>query len=558
MAEYADAQAQRPAQRSAPATTPVSMLVRRLERLEQLRQPYEQVWADCFDHSFPIRGSGLVSTSNLTAQQALDRKAKLLHGVATEAGRTLAAALVSGAVPSSSVWALLSVSNADDEGKSWLEQAGKQLHEEVHASAFDAAVYECAQDMVGAGWFALYIDQDRDAGGFQFEQWPLSQVYASSTKAHGLIDTVFRKYTLTAEQCVREFGDAGVSQTTLKKSVEEPDAPICLCHAIYPRTPYVVNARLAKNLPIASCHFEVETQHRLRESGYHEMPVIVPRWAVIPGSVYAIGPMFDALPDARQLNELMRMDAMNAELAIAGMWIAEDDGVLNARSMKVGPRKVIVANSVDSVKQLSAGGDWQLAEARIIALANSIKRVLMADQLQPQDGPVRTATEVHVRVGQIRQLLGPIYGRLQAEWLAPMVERCFGLMYRAGLFGEAPQSLGGGSLKVKYNNPLARAQRLEDVAAIERLNGDLIGLANLGQVAPGAVAALDVIDFDANVRTIVEGLGVPMKNTRNAEELAQFRDARAKQQAAQQQQAKQSEMQTMAADAAMQRAAKAA
>lgn len=536
----------------------VSMLIRRLARLEQLRQPHEQVWLDCFDHSFPIRGSGLQSGNPLTAQQALDRKARLLHGVATDAGRTLAAALVAGAVPSSSVWALLAVSGADDEAKAWLEEKGKQLHEEVHASTFDAAVYECAQDMVAAGWFALYIDEDREKGGFTFDQWPLAQVFASSTRAGGPVDTVFRKYSLTAEQAVREFGDTGVSAVVLKKSIEEPDSPVELCHAIYPRTPYVVNARMAKNLPVASCHFELETHKMLRESGYHEMPVIVPRWAVIPGSVYAVGPMFDALPDARQLNEYIRMDTMNAELAIAGMWIAEDDGVLNARSMKVGPRKVIVANSVDSVKQLSAGGDWQLADARITGLANAIRRVLMADQLQPQDGPVRTATEVHVRVGQIRQLLGPIYGRLQAEWLAPMVERCFGLMYRAGVFGQAPESLGGGSLKVKYNNPLARAQKLEDVAAIERLNGNLQGLAALGEVAPGATAALDVIDFDANIRTLVEGLGVPIKNTRNADQLQAFRDARAQQQEQAQQQAKQSEMQTMAAQTAMDRSVKAA
>jgi hypothetical protein len=128
------------------------------------------------------------------------------------------------------------------------------------------------------------------------------------------------------------------------------------------------------------------------------MPVIVPRWAVIPGSVYALGPMYDALPDARQLNEYIRMDTMNAELAIAGMWIAEDDGVLNPRTVKVGPRKVIVANSVDSMKQLSAGGDWHLADERIQQLHGAIRRILMADQLQPQDGPAMTATEVHVRV----------------------------------------------------------------------------------------------------------------------------------------------------------------
>ena len=169
-----------------------------------------------------------------------------------------------------------------------------------------------------------------------------------------------------------------------------------------------------------------------------------------------------------------------------------------------------------------------------------------------------TATEVHVRVGLIRQLLGPVYGRLQAEYLAPLAERCFGLAYRAGIFGIAPQSLGGQNLKVKYNNPLARAQRLEDVAAIERLDATLLAQAKLGEVVPAAAAALDLVDFDEKLRTTIEGLGVPMKVTRDADNLSAFREQKAQAQAEQQKQAQQQEMQTMAAQGMVDRAVKAA
>lgn len=536
----------------------IDALGKRLSRLKQLRAPHETVWRDCFDHSWPIRGSGLDGGQPLDAQQAMDRKAKLLHSAATDSGRTLAAAIVSGATPSSSVWALLNVSGADGEGKRWLDEKGKQLHEEVHASNFDSAAFECAMDMVAAGWFALYVDTDRDDGGLTFTQWPMAGVFCGTTKAGGTVDTVFREYTLTAEQAVLEFGIEKVSPDTAKKAEADPDATVTICHAIYPRSIYMPGAKLAKNLPIASCHFEVGAKAMLRESGYHEMPVIVPRWAVIPDSVYAVGPMFDTLPDARELNEFLRMDRMNAELAIAGMWIAEDDGVLNPRTIKVGPRKVIVANSVDSMKQLSAGGNWQLADARVAQYHAAIRKMLMADQLQPQDGPAMTATEVHVRVGMIRQLLGPIYGRLQAEYLAPLVERCFGLMLRAGQFGMVPESLGGQNLKVKYNNPLARAQKQEDVAAIERMTGNITALANLGATVPAAAAALDKVDFDATLDVIVEGLGVPLKVMRTDEQLGAFRKARAEQQAQQAQQAQTQQMQTMAAETAMQRSVKAA
>jgi head-to-tail connecting protein len=534
----------------------INALAKRLERLKTLRVPHEQVWRECFDHSFPIRGSGLQGNA-LSAQEALNRKARLLDGTATDAGRTLAAAIMSGLTPANSRWFQLEVPGADDEGERWLDQKGSQLHQEIHASTFDAAAYECCLDIVGAGWFALYIDAD-DAGGFRFEQWAMAGVYATTTKAGGLVDTVFREYTLTALQAVTAF-PGQCSERVTKQALEEPDAPVTLCHAIYPRATFAVGAKMAKNMPIASCHFEVEAKKELRESGYQEMPVIVPRWMVIPDSVYAVGPMFDALPDARTLNEMKRMDLANADLAISGMWIAEDDGVLNPRTIKVGARKVIVANSVDSMKPLSQGGNWQLADERIAQLQASIRKILMADQLQPQDGPAMTATEVHVRVGMIRQLLGPIYGRLQAEYLQPLITRCFGLMYRAGVLGQAPQSLQNRSFTIKYISPLARAQKMEDVGAIERLHGNLLQLVELGaQGVAAASAAADVVNFDENMRTLIEGLGVPLKNSRTFEEVQQMRDQRSQQQAQAQQQAQQQQMQTMAADTAMKRSLKAA
>jgi hypothetical protein len=120
------------------------------------------------------------------------------------------------------------------------------------------------------------------------------------------------------------------------------------------------------------------------------------------------------------------------------MWIAEDDGVLNPRTVKVGPRRIIV-NSTESMKPLLTGADFNVAFTAEERLQASIRKIMMADQLQPQDGPAMTATEVHVRVALIRQLLGPVYGRFQAEYLQPLVERCFGIAFRAGVFLPPPR-----------------------------------------------------------------------------------------------------------------------
>jgi hypothetical protein len=257
-----------------------------------------------------------------------------------------------------------------------------------------------------------------------------------------------------------------------------------------------------------------------------------------------VGPVMDALPDARTLNELCKMDLAAGDLAIAGMWIAEDDGVLNPRSVKVGPRKIIVANSVDSMKPLQSGSNFQYAETKIARLQASIRKILMADQLQAQDGPAMTATEVHVRVALIRQLLGPVYGRLQAEYLQPLITRCFGIAYRAGVLGQPPQSLAGRNYSIRYISPLARSQKLEEVTAIDQYVA--------GAMAAAAVdpSVMDNVDLDEAQRIRGDALGVPSAVIRSKADVSARREQRAADAQAAQQQEQQAAMQQQAVQAA--------
>ena len=60
-------------------------------------------------------------------------------------------------------------------------------------------------------------------------------------------------------------------------------------------------AKLVKNMPFASVYVHVKTKQIVKESGFNEMPVIIPRWSVIPDTSYAIGPFYKVLPDSEEL-----------------------------------------------------------------------------------------------------------------------------------------------------------------------------------------------------------------------------------------------------------------
>lgn len=485
----------------------------------------ETVWRDCFDYTFPIRGSGLGGATQ-TANSGQEKQARLQDGTAADSANILASNIMAGLTPSNALWFALDVGDETDEERRWLDESAELLWENIHASNFDSEAFEACLDIVCAGQFALFVDEDRQRGGLAFQQWHLSSVYVGSTRADGVIDIVHREYKLTAEQSATEFGADALPEKIRKCLESAPDTEFDFIHAIYPRTAYAVGARLAKNLPIASCHVLAENGTIVRESGFHEMPVILPRWLRVPGSVYAVGPMYAALPDVRQLNELKSMELAAADIAVSGMWLGIDDGVLNPRTVKLGPRKIVIAADKDSLTPLQTGANFELSDLMCAKLQAAIRKVLMADQLQPQDGPQMTATEVHVRVEMIRKLLGPIYGRLQAEYLKPLVERCFGLAYRAGIFRPAPESLRGRAFSVRYVSPMARAQKLDGVIAIEQV---FAAAAQLEAVAPGT---MDNLDAQKALELIVEGRGAPQAIRRTVEQVDQLRAEREQRQKA--------------------------
>ena len=507
-------------------------LLKRLDALKSERQPHETTWSDCFMWTDPVRASGLngLLTNASEISQAV---AKIFDSSAIDAKRILEASIMSGMTPANSQWFKMQVNGEDDDSRRWLDESSETLWENIHDANFDSEAADCISDMSGAGWFALYIDEDQEKGGLYFEHWPIAQCFISSSKRAGAIDTVYRPYKLTASQAVTEFSKPGDNLPAIitQAAQSEPDKKFEFVHCIEPRDVHVVGALRSKNMPVASYMLSCEGKQVVRESGYQEMPVVVARWKKIPSSFYAVGPVLDALPDIRTINDIVRMEYANLDMAISGMWIAEDDGVLNPRTVKVGPRKIIVANSVDSMKPLQPSSNFQLGDARIQTLEAKIRKTLMADQLQPQDGPAMTATEVHVRVDLIRQLLGPIYGRLQAEYLQPLIARCFGLAYRAGVFSPPPAALAGRNFNVQYQSPLARAQKLEEVTAIERYMGDITVMAQVD------ATVLDTVDMDEASRATGQGLGVPDRIIRTPEQLLDFRKRKqqAQQASAQQQ-----------------------
>lgn len=512
----------------------------RLSQLKSARSQHESHWAECYKYGAPERQQSFGAGSAEQSQREQER-ADLYDSTAADSLQVLVSMIMNGVTPANAIWFKAQPDGIDDlsvltEGERWLEDVAQFMWRNIHAANFDSESFETVTDVVAAGWGILYTDIDRvEGGGYVFESWHIGNCFIGSTRADGRIDTIYREHEMTAETMVNTYGEANCHTSVVTKAQTEPDAKFKLLHVIQPRKEKGAG-QLNKAMPFASYHIDISNSLIMKESGYHEFPCAVPRLRRLPNSVYGNGQMSIALPDAKTANELMKNTVRSADLQLGGMWIAEDDGVLNPHTVRIGPRKVIIANSVDSMKRLDDGTSFQIPEYLLTQLQGGIRKKLMADQLPPVGSQQMTATEIHTRVELIRQMLGPMYGRLQTEYLQSILDRCFGLALRSGVLGNPPEELQGRNLSFKFVSPLARSQRMEEVTATEQY------VATLGQFAQTDQTILDNVDFDAVAIFVGNGRGVPQSIMRTADEVRELRENRQKLQEEQAQAQQQQQM----------------
>src|SRR5690606_8862836 len=136
--------------------------------------------------------------------------------------------------------------------------------------------------------------------------------------------------------------------------------------------------------------------------------------------------------------------------------------------------------------------------------------------------PNQTATEVLARQEEKLRLMGPHLGRIQSEFLDPLIDRVFGMLVRAGRIPPVPRALAElPDLKIEYVSPAARAQRAAEGQAIVQALQALMPLAAVKS------DVFDIVDADAAARAIADAFGAPASLMRPASEVAAARAANA-------------------------------
>jgi hypothetical protein len=340
--------------------------------------------------------------------------------------------------------------------------------------------------------------------------------------ANGQVDNVYRRMRIKGESLMRQWPDAVIPEELQKKIDQKPTDDLDLIEA-------TVLDQKRGDYCYHVIHKESKTE--LVYKRMNESPWIVSRYAKVAGEIYGRGPLITALPDIKTLNKTLELLLKNASLAIAGVYTAADDGVLNPNTVKIIPGAIIpVARNGgpqgESLKALPRAGDFNVSQIIMNDLRMSIKRILLDESLPPDNMSARSATEVVERMKELSQNLGSAFGRLINETMIPLVTKILKVMDERGLI-DLPLKVNGLEIRVSAVAPLAMAQSMEDVQSV-------LQYAQIVQQA-GPQAQM-TIKMDAMMDYIAEKLGIPQKIRNTQEERAMMTQqmAQAAQQVAQQ------------------------
>jgi len=515
---------------------------KRLDKLEADRGTWESHWQEILDYVMPRKAE-----ITFLRSRGEKRTEVLFDSTAITANNLLAASLQGTLTSPSLPWFSLKLRD-DDANKIrdiqiWLEDTARRMYAVFNESNFNTEVHEMYLDLCSVGTSAIFVEEANEGflqGGLHFNTLHIAEYFIQENST-GRVDTLYRKYKMTARQAVQEFGEKNIG-TKIKEAVKaKPDTQFNFIHAVEPTPDYErsVGMKAKTKLPFHSCHVCFEDKMVVRVGGYNEFPYLVPRWSKATGEIFGRSPSYNALPDIKTLNKAVEIGLKAWAKAIDPPLLVTDDGVIGR--VRMTPAGITVVRSDTAIKPLQIGSNWQITDLKENQLRTAIRQAYYSDQLQLQEGPQMTATEVQVRYELMQRLLGPTLGRFQTEFLNPLIERVFGIMMRADALMPRPSEMEGRNMDIEYVGPLARSQRMEEAIAVERLYQLAMQVV---QVDP---TVMDVIDHEQAIRMRATLLGVPKTVLRGEDEVAEIREQRA----AAQQQAQEQAMAQQQADTAL-------
>ena len=382
-----------------------------------------------------------------TVPSADDDVATLYDATAADAADNLAASIYTLLTPPESMWLQL-------VGESELSQnadyATTVLRANLNDSNFYTTIHQCYMDLVILGTACLFMAESPigASSAFTFTAIPINDIAI-------LPNAVFHTTSMPACEVMEKY-PTWTPPANLRDTIQrDPETPLKLVQSL-------VGTEFTAWLDVGG-----DIENNIVATGTFETnPYIIFRWSVSSGELYGRGPVLRALPDIKTANKVVELVLKNATIAVSGIWMADDDGVINLQNINLTPGAIIPkAVGSSGLTPLTSGADFDVSQLILKDLRERIRHALLADRQGLLSDKEMTATEIMARNADMMRILGATYGRLLHEFIRPLCDRGLQILARRGLI--APIQLNSDA-ELKYIAPIAQMTATETV-----LGGDL-------------------------------------------------------------------------------------
>ena len=494
--------------------------LQRYEKAKSHRQLFENLFDECYEFALPQR-EGFTKLS--PGQRRDDR---IFDETAVVGVQEFASRLQNGICPNFARWADF-VAGSEVEGidedriNNELDEVTEYVFEIIQNSNFGQEAHESFLDLaVGTG--CLLVEEGDAINPVRFNAVPLPQIVLENGP-DDRIDHVYRERELRMRDLPIAYPKAVLSVDMASKVMNQPDRKCKIIEIV---------CRLYDKPNVERHAFYVVTKedgellYEEEFEGAGSNPFVCFRWSKAAGEVYGRGPLVNSLSAIKTTNLTIELVLENAQMAISGIYQMDDDGVINTDTINLIPGTIIPKSPTSSgLQPIRAAGSFDVANLILSDMRNNIKRALYNDMLGDPNRTPATATEVAERMADLSRRIGSAFGRLQAEFIQPVLQRVVYILKKQGRI-EVP-TLNGREVKVRSVSPLAQAQANQDIASIDRFL-EMVG----GRFGPQMVNLL--VSSEEAATYLAKKFGVPDTLIRDAAQREQIVRAMAQMQGMQQ------------------------
>lgn len=436
-------------------------LLKCAEKAEQKKLLYTDTWQDCYDYALPNRtGFYDHAEGEERTQYIYDETA--IHGVHEFASR-----MNQNMTPNFDIWfSLVPGVNIPPKQRPKIQGALDELTrivgEVILNSNFATQSPEVYLDLA-LGFSSMLVNENKKSV-VSFHTVPQPEI-AWLSDSGNFVGKIFRnRKNVVVADLATIFPGEKFSKEITADLASNPEKKIDLVECSYRDTEDAFTPTWYW-VVIDKAHKTIIAEKTYKGDG--ACPWITPRWSTVAGEVYGRGPLLNVLPAIRTCNLTTQLILQNAEMAIGGIWTADDDGSMNTDTIRLVPGTIIpIDPGSNGLRNVTPNSNFDVAQLVLQDMRDNIRRGLFNQNLGPLAQTPRSATEVAERQADTSEIMGANYGRLLYEFINPTITRVMYIMKKRGMI-EMPK-VDGKEVAIRAVGPMARMQKFEKVQRMDR------------------------------------------------------------------------------------------